>query len=325
MKNNTYVKQILDLNEKIENRRELHKAVAPILQTMGTDKSFWEEVFKRNLNDKGFLDYKWSMYDIPFLYVYECDDFYLKIHLFTALESKEKNILASAIHHHNNYLLTSFAAFGSGYETFIFDREPKFNKETKEVQLKIRERFKQKDRKVHMVDSWEPHAVINPETLSATLVFWSPETKLATDKLRSNPFLKAVKKPLRQLIYLLGMDRKLGIAAKETYQWYPHKDKFYGILEDEFFAPTKTQVGPDVNNYSIQTVFYFMQKMGFTDKAYFEKLKADKNTPAYYLPWIDKILANEPIPETYAKSEINIPGKRITAEEVERVNKLTNG
>lgn len=324
MEKNKYVQQILDLNEKITDRRELHKLVGPILQTMGNDPVFWNEVFMMNLMDKGYLDHKWTMFDIPFLYVYECDDFYLKVHLFTALESKETNILASAIHHHNNYLLTSFAAFGSGYETFIFEREPVVNKETKEAKLKIRERFKQKDRRVHMVDSWEPHAVVNPETLSATLVFWSPDKKRTTDKLRSNPLLKAFKTPLRKLIYLLGMDKAVGIAAKETYQWYPYKDKFQSISEEEFFAPTKAQTGPSVNDYSIQTVFYFMQKMGFNDKVFLEKVRSDRNTPVYFYKWIDKMINSEPIPETYAKSEINVPDKRITLEEVERVNRLIN-
>ncbi len=324
MKNNRYVQQVIDLNEKILDRRELHKVVGPILQAMGSDPQFWNVVFKMNLTDRGYLEHKWTMFDIPFLYVYECDDFYLKIHLFTALESKERNILASAIHHHNNYLLTSFAAFGSGYETFIFDREPKVNSTTKEVKLKIRERFRQKDRRVHMVDSWEPHAVINPETLSATLVFWSPDKKRATDKLRSNPLLKAIKTPLRALIYVFGMDRKVGIAAKETYQWYPYNDKFQSISEEEFFAPTKAQTGTSVNDYSIQTVFYFMQKMGFNEPSFLQQVRSDKNTPTYFHKWIDKLLANESIPETFAKNEINVPGKRITAEEVERVNKLIN-
>ena len=120
------------------------------------------------------------------------------------------------------------------------------------------------------------------------------------------------------------MDKSVGIAAKETYQWYPYKDKFQSISEEEFFAPTKAQTGPAVNDYSIQTVFYFMQKMGFNDKAFLEKIRTDKNTPAYFHKWIDKMISNEPIPETFAKSEINVPGKRVTIEEIERVNKLVN-
>lgn len=324
MKKDAYIQQVLELNNSIPDRHELHKAISPMLEKMANDKQFWDEVFEMNLSDKGFLNRKWTMYEIPFFYVYECDDFYIKVHLFTALESRETDILASAIHHHNNYLLTTYAAFGSGYETFLFEKEISFNEVTKETRLKISETFKQKDRRIHLVDSWTPHAVVNPETLSATLVFWSPDKKRASDKLRSNPVLKFFKTPLRKLIYLLGMDKKVGIAAQNTYQWYPHKDSFMGILEDEFFAPTRAQGGPEVDNYSVQTIFYFMQKMGYENAVFLKKLKANPDVPAYYQKWIDALLSRQPIPETYAKSQINVPAGRIKIEDVVRANKLAN-
>ena len=98
------LKKIIALNETVLDRNELHQQIGPILKELGPDKSFWDEVIKLNLSDANFLNRKWTMYEIPFFYVYECDDYNMKVHLFTALESKQTNILASAIHHHNNYL-----------------------------------------------------------------------------------------------------------------------------------------------------------------------------------------------------------------------------
>jgi hypothetical protein len=316
MKENQFVKNIIALSEKFPDRHEFHKNAAPLLSEIGKDKNFWNEVFKHNLSDKGYLQRKWTMYEIPFFYVYENDDFYIKVHLFVPLKNYASNIAASAIHHHNNYLLTSFAAFGSGYESMLFEKEVIMNEGTKETKLKIRKRFNQKDEPLSLVDSWEPHVVINPVSLSATLVLWSPDKKRATDALRSNPALKLLKKPLRKLIYLFGMDKKLGIAAKDTYQYYAREDKFYGVQEDDFFAPTRAQSGPEVDDYSIQTVFAFMQRKGFNDVAFLNEMKKSRDVPIYFHKWIDMLINGEPIPDTHAKENINIPGGIMTVEDI---------
>ncbi|PBQ31501.1 hypothetical protein CNR22_06890 [Sphingobacteriaceae bacterium] len=323
MKSNSYVKKIIELSNQVNDRLEFHKQSETILLEMGKDEKFWAAVFRENLSDKGFLNRKWSMYEIPFFYVYENDDFYVKVHLFVPLKNYQTGIAASAIHHHNNYLLTSYAAFGSGYESMLFEKDLKVNPDTKEVNLRIRKRFHQKDERISRVGSWEPHVVINPESLSATLVLWSPDKKRTTDSLRSNPLLKAFKRPLRKLIYLLGMDKKIGIAAEETYQYFVKDNKFYGILEDDFFAPTRAQVGSDVDNYSVQTLFAFMQRMGFKDKEFISSLKKSPDVPVYYHKWIDMFVAGEPIADTFAKETINIPGGVMTVEDILRAEEVS--
>lgn len=321
---NGYIQKILRLNSEIENRLQFHEKASRILVEMGQDKKFWADVFKQNLKDPGYLKHNWTMYEIPFLYVFENDDFYIKVHLFVPLESYQSGIVASAIHHHNNYLLSSYAAFGSGYESMLFEKDLTINPTTKETKLKIRKHFTQQEFPLSLVDSWEPHVVINPTSLSATLVLWSPDKKRATDSLRSNPLLKGLKTPLRKLIYFFGMDKKVGIAAKETYQFYVKDNKFYAVLEDEYFAPTRAQSGPDVDNYSIQTVFAFMQRMGFDDLDFLRNLKKSPDVPSYYHKWIDMVINNEPIPDTYAKASINIPDGKMTVEDILNANKALN-
>jgi len=287
MKDHQHIKRIIELNAQHSDRHKFHEEAGKLLIEMANDKEFWFEIIKQNLTDKGYLNRKWTMYDIPFLYVYECDDFLVKVHLFVPLSTYKPHIVASAIHHHNNYMLSTYAAFGSGYETLLFEKNFRINPQTKEVDLKIREHFTRKERSLHLVDSWEPHVVINPTSLSATLILWSPDKKRVTDSLRSNPILKSLKLPLRKLIYAFKLDKKLGIASKETYQFYVKDNKFYAILEDEFFAPTRAQSGPEVDDYSIQTVFAFIQRMGFNDKEFLRHLKTSKDVPVYYHNWIN--------------------------------------
>jgi hypothetical protein len=324
MEDNKYISELKKLNIQYTDRYQFHKEGGQLLVKMANDPLFWNDVFKRNLTDKGYLQRKWTMYEIPFLYVFENDDFYVKVHLFVPLKSYEPDVVASAIHHHNNYLLSTYAAFGSGYETMLFHKDFKIDPVTKEANLRIREHFTQKERRLHMVDAWEPHMVVNPVSLSATLVLWSPDKKRPTDALRSNPLLKALKMPLRKLIYLMGMDKKIGIAAKETYQFYVKDNKFIGVLEDDYFAPTRAQSGAEVDDYSIQTVFAFMQRMGFKDLAFLESMKKSADVPKYYHKWIDMILKGEQIPDTFAKETINIPTGKMKIQDVINANKAVH-
>ncbi|MBP9069681.1 MAG: hypothetical protein KBG47_09245 [Bacteroidia bacterium] len=324
MKNYQYIKKIIALNTEHSSRHLFHEEAGKLLIEMSKDKEFWFKLIKQNLTDKGYLNRKWTMYDIPFLYVYECDDFLVKVHLFVPLSTYEPHIVASAIHHHNNYMLSTYAAFGSGYETMLFEKDFKIDPRTKEVDLKIREHFSQKQKPLHLVDAWEPHVVVNPTSLSATLILWSPDKKRVTDSLRSNPLLKAIKMPLRKLIYALRMDKKVGIASKETYQFYVKDNKFFAILEDEFFAPTRAKAGEEVDDYSVQTVFSFIQKMDFDDKEFLRNLKTSSDVPLYYHKWIDMILNDQPIPDTFAKETINVPGGVIKIQDVMKADSSFN-
>jgi hypothetical protein len=324
MKDNQYIQQIISLNENIDDRRKFHEEAGKLLIKMGQDKIFWSEVFKTNLSDKGFLQREWTMYEIPFFYIYENNDFYVKVHLFAPLKTHEPHVVASAIHHHNNYILSSFAAYGSGYEGILFEKNIEIDPSTKETKLKIKEYFTQAEKPLHLVDAWEPHVVINPISLSATLVLWSPDKKRTTDALRSNPILKAIKAPLRKIIYALGLDKKVGIAAKETYQFYVNDNKFYAVLEEDYFAPTRQQAGGNVNDYSIQTLFAFMQRIGFDDYDFLKSLKTNNDVPKYYYKWIDMLLNNQPISDTYAKEIINIPNGRMTVNDILNAHKTLN-
>ncbi len=322
MQTNTDLQEIIKLNEQHPDRYEFHRKAAPILEKMGRDPAFWRAVIEQNLSDRGWLNRKWTMYEIPFLYVFENSDFYIKVHLFVPLKDKRGGVAASAIHHHNNYLLTSFAAFGPGYETMLFHKKIEIDPLSKVTRLSIREQFSQKERPVHLVDSWEPHVVINPVELSATLVLWSPDKKRSTDALRTNPVLKWMKRPLRRLIHLLKLDRKMGIAAEKTYQFFTHHGKFHAMEEDEFFAPTRAQAGPEVDDYSIQTVFAFIQRSGYYDKEFLRSMKSNRDLPAYFQKWIDMVLSGQPIADTFAKESINTPSGIMTREQIVAASSL---
>jgi len=304
-----YIQEVLALEKQYTDRKTFHKKAEHLLAKMGADDEFLKLVIKRNLLDKGFLDQKWSLYNIPFFYIYETADFYLKIHFFPSMKNYVQGTAAHCIHHHNNYILTTAAIFGSGYETLLFDKDVKIDPKTLDAKLKISKHFTQKEHPIHCIDAWEPHLVFNPEKFSATLQLWTPDQKRVTDNLRVNPILKAIKDPLRKLIYAFGMEKQFGIAAQHTYQWYPEKDHFKAIEENVYFEPTRKAVGPEVNNYSIQTICYFIQNRQLVDAEILNEAINNTITPSYYKPFLNDLISGNTIPETFCKETINIPQK----------------
>lgn len=316
LKNHPYIQQIIELNKQIDDRSALHKAVGEILMKMGNDSEFLKLVIRRNFDDPGYLAQKWSQYNIPFLYIYENEDLVLKIHFFAAHKTHQKGLAAHCIHHHNNYILTTAAILGSGYETMLFDKNVKVDPATLKTEMRINKHFTQQEHPVHTIDSWEPHIVYLPEAFSSTLQMWTPDKRRVTDNLRQNPLLKAIKLPLRKLIQVLGMEKHFGIAQANTYQWYPMGDHFMAIEENEYFAPTRKATGPEVDSYSFQTVCKFIQEKNLIDNEYFNEVMNRAETPEYYMPWLLKLINGEEIPETFAKEEINIPVRKYKREDV---------
>ena len=316
LENHPYIIELLALDKQYNDRQEFHNQCKPLLLKMGSDKEFLRSIIKRNFEDPGFLKQEWTGYNIPFLYVHETEHYNLKIHIFPPEREGRKNIAAHCIHHHNNYILTTNAFFGSGYETYLFEKSPKVNDKTLDTQLKITKHFHQRDVNPHTVDSWEPHVVLIPEKLSSTMLIWTPDKKRSTDNLRQNPILKSIKTPLRWLIHKLGMTQQFGIAEEKTYQFYPNPygKGFKGIEESEYFAPTKAEKGAVVDHYSAQMIFAFIQRSDLFDVDFFKNNKA--NFPTYYHVFIDKIINGENIEDVFHRTEINVPQKTYYKEDI---------
>lgn len=319
LKDHPYIVELVKIESETEDRNDFHKKSHELLRKMGDDKEFLKLVMKRNFLDLGFLNHEWSEYNIPFFYIYETDDFVLKLHIFPRNKEKIEGLAAHAIHHHNNYILSSYAFHGSGYESMLFDLKPDVD-ENKISRMGITKHFHQKDWNPSVVGAWEPHIVFVPDSLSATMVLWTPEEKRNTDKFRQHPLLKPIKGPLRKIIHGLGLTRKFGIAEDHTYQWYPHPEKegFQAILEEEYFAPAKAAKGPKVDQYSINMMGHFMQKAELVDKEFLQEIVIKPEVPQYMKSVFEKMIQGEEVEEVYHIQEINIPQKFYLREDIQQ-------
>jgi hypothetical protein len=114
------------------------------------------------------------------------------------------------------------------------------------------------------------------------------------------------------------MTDTFGIANKITYQFYPDASGggFRGIEENEYFAPTKAEKGPQVDQYSAQMIFAFLQRSALFEADFFRDLLQGNTIPAYYRKWIEMALDQKDIEDVYHRTEINIPQKTYFREDI---------
>jgi len=308
--------KIQELSDKFPDRKDFHSKAQVLMNEMSASKDFLDGVVQYNFDRLDFLNHNWSLYEIPCLWIADTGDFQMKFHVFLPMKDFKPGIAGSCIHHHNNYLLTTLGVCGSGYETFVFEKNTQVDPSKGEIELKVRENFIQKKGTITLVDSWEPHVVFNPQEMTTTLTLWSPDAKRSTDKLRHNPVLKAFKKPLRNMIHAFGMDRKMGIASSDTFQFYEQDGKFHAIEENEFFAPTKAAKGEHINDDYVKTLFAFLQSMNYSNNAYLSQLASKEETPAVWKKWIDVFLKGDEIAAAQSEAAINIPNKILSKENI---------
>ena len=112
------------------------------------------------------------------------------------------------------------------------------------------------------------------------------------------------------------MEKQFGIASKKTYQWYPIGNQFKAIEENEYFEPTRKAVGVEIDAYSMQTVFYFLQNRNLIDADFLKDFLNKDTTPLYYKTFLSDVLNGVIIEESFCKESINIPAKTYTINDV---------
>lgn len=314
LKDNPNVKAVIELSDSMDDRFGFHKKSHHSLREMGSIE-FVSLVFETNLMDDGFLKRNWTTYEIPFLYIYENNNFYVKYHIFPPVASGDTEKAANIIHHHNNYLLSSYTMFGPGYHTLHFDKTIVDNPDGT-ANLKLTKDFFHGTNEISVVESWEPHIVFNMSDTTTTIVLWSPDKKLVTDGLRNHPLVKPFKRIILSVIYLFGLDKVVGVAPKGVKQYYVEDGRVIGITEDDYFGVYKEKSGDAISTDYIQAICHFVQRMGYRNDSFIYKMLDRPDLPAGYKKWLPMLLDGTDIPPLYGKEEINIPKKELRLTEV---------
>ncbi len=284
LKNNTLISKIIQLFNKSEDSLGFHKDSRFILNEMGT-LDFVSEVFEANLLNTFFLKRKWTSFDIPHLTIYADDHIDLKYHIFLPPESGNTEKASYLIHHHMQYILSSYVFFGKGYHTIQFNKEITKNSD-RTFNMNISKDFFHAKSEINTLDSWCPHVIFNVSTTTATLVLWSK-----------------------------GNDSLIDENKRGNY--YPNNGNFNKINEDEFVLEVKKENCYDESSeVHVQAICYFMQEIGYKNYSFIKKILQSKDLPEYWEKWLSFLVSEELINQPYLNEEINVLKKDISISKI---------
>jgi hypothetical protein len=303
----TIVKIFADGADMYEN----HKQAIPLLQEMANDVNVLHDIIRYNLKDPQFLKTR-QTYSTLALPILETPDVSFVVNIFPSLPDRNTDISFQSVHHHGYMLLTTTAAFGPGYKAITFKKGFEIDMQTGITKMVKEKVYKNTDSKIDFVDANTPHIVFYPESISATYALWSKKTKNdASNKLKRIPLILKFKKQLRKLIEFLHLERALGLAKVEYYDFFPENGKLIAMKERIHYAPN---VG--TNDHFLSNMFHFIQRTGFNDKLFIHELLKKPSTPENAKNYINKLLNGEEIKDNFVPEFLNIPMVNLKINEV---------
>ena len=215
----------------------------------------------------------------------------LKYHVFSPCCSEKKENAAYLIHHHGNYILSSFVFFGSGYKSIHFDKEILKNQDGT-FNLKVDKIISHINGNINIVPSWVPHLVSNVESTTATIVLWSEDKKSktfnnATNEIRMNYFYE--------------------------------NGRYYGVNEQEFlFEISKISDFEIESEKHIQAICNLMQQIGYSNNIFLKKIINNSNTPKSWVKYLKLLFLEKNIGPPIFNMKINTLNKEIRIENIEK-------
>lgn len=286
---NTYIKPIADIFQTHQDRYAAHKAIQPIMAEMTQNREVLYDIIRKNLSEDSFI-HKIRHYPTLSMHIYHDENIDMNAHIFMPLPDKNTDITFQSIHHHGNLLLTTAAAFGEGYESVLFKKGFVLDSATQIAQMEIEKIYQFHQGNVDFVDVFQPHVVFFPEEVSITYVVWSNQkVEAATQKsLKSNPILKKFKKPIKKILYALGLSQKMGLNVVENYDFYPEGKTIKSLKHRIEFEHGDNQ------NF-LTNFFHVMQKVGFYDTAFLTELSNKHKNHLVLQNLIQDFIAQKPI------------------------------
>ena len=296
---NYYTTTIASIFREEKDRYKAHEKATPVLKEMGADKEVLYEIFRKNLLNEDFIS-KPRNYPTLAFDIYQDDNVGISGNCFMPLPDRSGELSFQSIHHHGKLLLTTVAAFGPGYESILFRKEFSINKENQTARMEIEKNYQFAIGSIEFIDKDQPHVVFFPQDVSITYAMWAYATvNTATQKLKSNPIVRRFKEPIRKGLKALGLLDTAGINAVENFDFYPEQGQIKVLKNRIHFEEGS-------NENFLTNVFYVLQKAGFNDIAFLQKLKEKHPSRIHLHQLIDKLIAGEKITDEFYDFHRNV-------------------
>ncbi len=275
LKSHKIISKIITLFNESKESKDFHKKSGKLLSHL-SEPFFIFKVFEINLLNESFLFKKWKTTEIPKLSIYEDENISIDIHFFSPSKNSSPNEAAYLIHHHQNYILSSYVHYGRGYHTLEFEKDIKKNSSSN-FHLRIDKDFFHRNGNLNMLDSFKPHVVFNVEDFTSTIVLWSQNKNIEPSKIndiRTNYYLK--------------------------------NGTYFKINEIEF-----NEVVSNYNDFEfdsenhIQSICYFLQNLNYRNKKFIRKILSLSNVPFNWKKNLEQLIYNKHIKMPLINNSIN--------------------
>lgn len=294
-----HLSAISEVFKSEKNRYEAHRKASPILQEMGADKEVLFDVFRKNLSNDSFVN-RVRHYPTLAFEIYQDNNVGISGNCFMPLPDRSGDLSFQSIHHHGKLLLTTVAAFGPGYESILFKKGFKIDKETLTAQMEIEKRYQFSAGNIEFVDADQPHIVFFPGDASITYAMWAYATQNdVIKKFKNNAIIKKFKEPIRKGLKTVGLLQKVGVNAIEYLDFYPEGGQIRVL---------KSRIGfnEGTNENFLTNVFYVLQKAGFKDNGFLVELKKKYFKHVCLHQLIDKLVSDEIIKDEFYDFHMNV-------------------
>jgi hypothetical protein len=296
-----YIQQLNAIFKTETNRYKAHERCQPILVDMAKNKSILFEIIKKNLERPDFFLQN-RINPVIALDIEVNETLSFVAHCWMPLPDKRNDITHQSIHHHGKLLLTSVAAFGSGYESIVFKKGYTIDKKTGYTSMEIEKIYKNPYLNIEFIDSHTPHIVFYPSEFSITYALWTNAAIATSENMKKIGFINKYKKQLRKLIDAFGAAKLLGLNTNEYLDFYPSNKKIIAMKSRVMY--------PAGNNKSfMQGFFSLLQTLEYNDVESLKKAMAalPEQAQAFANQLLLKYNATEKIDDAFEKIQLNIP------------------
>jgi hypothetical protein len=279
---------LLDLSRlliKNEDRYEAHDKAKPVIAQLCSDRDFLHEALRGCLNNPNLLETADQLM-IPLI---NSGDIIISINFFCPIRDGAEHITHDNIHHHGWRLLTTNVISGDGYDTINFVRNSHTNLVGNAIDLKIEDIYKHVAGQPRFIDSHQAHVVFHTQSLCSTLAVWSADSIITTQSIkRKLERFPTVRKLAVKAIHGIGLSNFLKLNSLNGTYFHPEGGKI--IQTNNYSKPFDGD-----RDEILGCWFKFFEQVEFTDADYWRKIKI--KAPSEAVPLIDKLVANEPIPD----------------------------
>jgi hypothetical protein len=277
-----YTTELVKIFRRARSKRDAHDRSRQVLLDMAADHECLRAAISAEIERPGGLNTRhFPSVAIP---IEHNAYFNLVANCFLPLPSGATDVTTNSIHHHGHLLLTTVTTFGPGYEHWRFTTPKPIDPERDLFSIEVIDRERHASGHAAFVDSFMPHAVIYPPSLTVTFALWSSKNEVTwRDHLKRVPGLEARRESLLRVVRGLRLWNVFRLNVDGYFDFFPVSDGFKGMRKRIQF-----ERGP--NDDYLYTLFHILQTTKNEDLAPDEHLLS--RVPVDN-PWLVRELAKD--------------------------------